>query len=228
MTEAAVHPSLFRDVYVSLGEPSTNSGRLDRAAVPQALHQLAVAGRRIHGGRRLPGRVRPALPDGAQARRAPASPVPRRELRHETLAAPVIFLVLVGFFAKGLFLNPREVPSPFIGKPAPAFTLPWWATRTHLQPGRHEGPGLAAQCLGAVVRLLPPGARLADATGERRSRPHRRPQLERQGPRGRRPARPNRHPYVAVPDDLDGRVGIDYGVTGTPETYLIDRTASCG
>jgi cytochrome c biogenesis protein CcmG/thiol:disulfide interchange protein DsbE len=30
-------------------------------------------------------------------------------------------------------------------------------------------------------------------------------------------------PYVAVPDDPDGRVGIDYGVTGTPETYLIDQ-----
>jgi cytochrome c biogenesis protein CcmG, thiol:disulfide interchange protein DsbE len=28
---------------------------------------------------------------------------------------------------------------------------------------------------------------------------------------------------VAVPDDLSGRVGIDWGVTGTPETYLIDR-----
>jgi len=36
----------------------------------------------------------------------------------------VVFLVLVGFFAKGLFLNPREVPSPFIGRTAPAFTLP--------------------------------------------------------------------------------------------------------
>ena len=33
-----------------------------------------------------------------------------------------IFLVLVGFFAIGLNLNPREVPSPLIGKPAPAFT----------------------------------------------------------------------------------------------------------
>ena len=36
----------------------------------------------------------------------------------------IAFLLLVGFFAKGLFLNPREVPSPFIGKPAPAFRLP--------------------------------------------------------------------------------------------------------
>jgi cytochrome c biogenesis protein CcmG/thiol:disulfide interchange protein DsbE len=30
-------------------------------------------------------------------------------------------------------------------------------------------------------------------------------------------------PYAAVPDDLSGKVGIDYGVTGTPETYVIDK-----
>jgi cytochrome c biogenesis protein CcmG/thiol:disulfide interchange protein DsbE len=30
-------------------------------------------------------------------------------------------------------------------------------------------------------------------------------------------------PYVAVPEDLDGKVGINYGVTGTPETYIIDK-----
>ncbi|HXE39520.1 MAG TPA: DsbE family thiol:disulfide interchange protein, partial [Azonexus sp.] len=34
-----------------------------------------------------------------------------------------LFVVLVGFLAVGLRLNPREVPSPFIGKPAPAFSL---------------------------------------------------------------------------------------------------------
>ena len=34
-----------------------------------------------------------------------------------------IFLGLVGFLFKGLFLDPREVPSPLIDKPAPAFTL---------------------------------------------------------------------------------------------------------
>jgi cytochrome c biogenesis protein CcmG/thiol:disulfide interchange protein DsbE len=36
----------------------------------------------------------------------------------------VFFIVLVGFFAKGLFLDPREVPTPFIGRQAPLFTLP--------------------------------------------------------------------------------------------------------
>ena len=35
-----------------------------------------------------------------------------------------IFLLLAGFLAVGLNLNPREVPSPLIGKPAPAFSLP--------------------------------------------------------------------------------------------------------
>lgn len=30
-------------------------------------------------------------------------------------------------------------------------------------------------------------------------------------------------PYLAVPDDLTGKTGIDYGVTGTPETYVIDK-----
>ena len=30
-------------------------------------------------------------------------------------------------------------------------------------------------------------------------------------------------PFLAVPDDLSGKVGIDYGVTGTPETYVIDK-----
>ena len=34
-----------------------------------------------------------------------------------------VFVVLVGFLFVGLWLNPREVPSPLIGKPAPQFTL---------------------------------------------------------------------------------------------------------
>ena len=35
-----------------------------------------------------------------------------------------LFLIMAGFLFKGLFLNPREVPSPLVGKPAPAFSLP--------------------------------------------------------------------------------------------------------
>lgn len=136
----------------------------------------------------------------------------------------VVFLVLVGFFAKGLFLNPREVPSPFIGRAAPAFSLPlagdagaafgpadmkgkvwmlnvWapWCTSC-----RQEHPMLMQIAASGRVPIV--GLNWKDADREAAAL------LARIG-----------NPYVAVPDDPDGRVGIDYGVTGTPETYLIDQ-----
>ena len=46
---------------------------------------------------------------------------PKSKLRF--LIPLALFIVLAGFLFKGLFLNPREVPSPFIGKPAPQFSL---------------------------------------------------------------------------------------------------------
>lgn len=136
----------------------------------------------------------------------------------------VLFLVLVGFFAKGLVLNPREVPSPFIGRTAPGFTLPLVGdANASFSPADMKGQVWllnvwAPWCVscrqehGFLMQLARAGivpivglnwkdrAREAEAL------------LARTG-----------NPYVAVPEDLDGRVGIDYGVTGTPETYLIDR-----
>jgi cytochrome c biogenesis protein CcmG/thiol:disulfide interchange protein DsbE len=136
----------------------------------------------------------------------------------------VLFLVLVGFFARGLFLNAREVPSPFIGRTAPGFTLPlvgdanatfspadmrgkvWmmnvWAP--WCSSCRQEHPMLMRIAGSGRAPIV--GLNWKDANREAAAL------LARTG-----------SPYVAVPDDLDGRVGIDYGVTGTPETYLIDR-----
>ncbi len=136
----------------------------------------------------------------------------------------ILFAVLVGFFAKGLFLNPREVPSPFIGKPAPAFSLPvvgsaaqtfgptdmkgkvWllnvWAP--WCVSCRQEHPVLMQLARERAVPIV--GLNWKDKDREAA-------QLLAQ----------NGNPYVAVPDDLSGKTGIDYGVTGTPETYVIDR-----
>lgn len=136
----------------------------------------------------------------------------------------VLFVVLVGFFAKGLFLNPREVPSPFIGRMAPAFTLPlvgdpsatfspadmkgrvWmlniWAP--WCVSCRHEHPLLMQIAQSGRIPIV--GLNWKDKAREAEAL------LARTG-----------SPYVAVPEDLDGRVGIDYGVTGTPETYIIDQ-----
>ena len=43
-------------------------------------------------------------------------------IRH--LIPLLVFVIIVGFLWAGLSLNPREVPSPLIGKPAPEFALP--------------------------------------------------------------------------------------------------------
>lgn len=136
------------------------------------------------------------------------------------------FFVLVGFFAKGLFLNPREVPSPFIGKAAPTFNLPVVGdAQKTFSPADMKGQVWmlnvwAPWCVSCKVehKLLmalaqsgtaPPlvGLNWKDKTREAQEL------LMQTG-----------NPYVAVPDDLSGRVGMDWGVTGTPETYVIDQT----
>jgi cytochrome c biogenesis protein CcmG/thiol:disulfide interchange protein DsbE len=137
----------------------------------------------------------------------------------------VFFFVLVGFFTKGLFLNPREVPSPFIGKSAPTFSLPVVGdAQLAFSPADMKGQVWmlnvwAPWCVSCRVehkllmalaqsRTAPPivGLNWKDKTREAEQL------LLRTG-----------NPYVAVPDDLSGRVGLDWGVTGTPETYVIDR-----
>lgn len=140
----------------------------------------------------------------------------------------VFFFVLVGFFAKGLFLNPREVPSPFIGKAAPVFTLPVVGqadqafTTTDMKGQVWLLNVWAPWCVSCRVehqllmaladsRTAPPivGLNWKDKTRE-----------------AERLLIQTGNPYVAVPDDLSGRVGMDWGVTGTPETYLIDGTGT--
>ena len=137
----------------------------------------------------------------------------------------IVFAVLVGFFAKGLFLNPREVPSPFIGKAAPAFTLPLvGAPEKNFSPAdmkgkvwllnvwapwcvscRQEHPVLMQIAQGGRVPIV--GLNWKDKDREADAL------LNKAG-----------SPYTSVPDDLSGMVGIDYGVTGTPETYVIDQS----
>lgn len=134
-----------------------------------------------------------------------------------------IFILLVGFLAVGLTLDPREVPSPLVGKPAPAFELPvlqqpdkrfvsgdmrgkvWllnvWAS--WCAACREEHPVLVELSKRGVMPIL--GLNYKDK-GEDAQR-----WLAQFG-----------DPYQLSVVDADGRIGIDYGVYGVPETYLID------
>jgi cytochrome c biogenesis protein CcmG/thiol:disulfide interchange protein DsbE len=136
----------------------------------------------------------------------------------------ILFVLLLGFFARGLFLNPHEVPSPFIGRAAPAFTLPLVGNaNASFSPAEMRGKvwmlnvwapwcGACRQEHGFLMQLSQNGGvPIVGLNWE--DKDHEAAQLLAQ----------TGNPYVAVPEDLDGRVGIDYGVTGTPETYIIDK-----
>ncbi len=136
----------------------------------------------------------------------------------------VLFLALVGFFAKGLFLNPREVPSPFIGRQAPAFTLPLVGNaNASFSPAEMKGKVWllnvwAPWCVscrqehGFLMQLTQAGTIPIVGLNWKDKDREAEQLLARMG-----------NPYVAVPEDIDGRVSIDYGVTGSPETYMIDK-----
>lgn len=134
-----------------------------------------------------------------------------------------VFVVLGVFLYLGLYLNPREVPSPFIGKPAPDFTLPVIG-----QPGQQFSPSdakgrvwllnvWAPWCVSCrqehpmLMQLAQSGVPIYGLNWKDKNR-EAEALLAQQG-----------SPYVLSVDDLDGRVGIDYGVTGTPETFVIDK-----
>ncbi len=135
-----------------------------------------------------------------------------------------IFVVLAGFLFAGLKLNPREVPSPLIGKPAPDFKLALLSDPAkQLSPADLRGKvwlfnvwaSWCASCrqehdllldLSRHGVVLIYGMDYKDQPGDAQA------VLDRFG-----------NPYVETVVDPDGRAGINYGVYGVPETYLIDK-----
>lgn len=135
----------------------------------------------------------------------------------------LLFVVLVGFLGKGLFLNPREVPSPLIGKPAPTFEAPVlgdssktfsteemkgkvWLLNTWASwcvACREEHP-LLVEMRKHDIPLY--GLAYKDVETDALA------VLESMG-----------DPYITTANDTDGTIGIDYGVYGVPETYVIDK-----
>lgn len=141
------------------------------------------------------------------------------------LALPlVLFLGLAGWFALGLTRDPSVLPSNMIDKPVPAFDLP---------PVADSLPGLKAADLTGKAQLVnifaswcapcrvehPVLMRLAEELKvplvgiAYKDKPEAtRAFLDQLG-----------NPFSAVGQDRDGRVGIDFGVYGVPETYVVDR-----
>ena len=138
-----------------------------------------------------------------------------------------IFVALLALLGIGLKLDPREVPSPLIGKPAPHFELPrlheadktfserdmlgkvwvlnFWAS--WCVSCREEHPVLLDLAASGAVPVY--GLNYTDKREDGLA------WLKGMG-----------DPYKISIFDFDGRVGIDYGVYGVPETYLIDGSGT--
>lgn len=154
------------------------------------------------------------------------------------------FVVLVALLAVGLNLNPRDVPSPLVGKPAPAFSLPqlgapdrtfspkdmlgqvWllnvWST--WCVSCRQEHPVLVGLAKRKTVPLI--GLNYKELRGDGGVDMDKvDPASEKVLAEQRAAGWLSKHgdPYALTAMDLDGRAGIDYGVYGVPETYLIDK-----
>src|SRR5262245_4744198 len=134
-----------------------------------------------------------------------------------------IFLILVGFLAAGLKLNPREVPSPLVGKKAPAFELPLLAT-----PDKRFSP---ADMKGKVWLLNVWASWCVSCRDEhpvlvelsnRKLTPVLGLNYKDKDDEAQRWLKQFGDPYQLSVVGRDGRIGIDYGVYGVPETYLID------
>jgi cytochrome c biogenesis protein CcmG/thiol:disulfide interchange protein DsbE len=135
-----------------------------------------------------------------------------------------IFAAIVALLFAGLYLDPREVPSPLIDKPAPAFTLP--------QLHAPEKTLSRQDLLGKVYLLNVWASWCASCRDEQPvlMRLAQTQQVEMVGFNYKdqrddalRWLKMFGDPYVASVSDTDGRVGIDWGVYGVPETFLVDR-----
>jgi cytochrome c biogenesis protein CcmG/thiol:disulfide interchange protein DsbE len=145
-----------------------------------------------------------------------------RQLRY--LLPLAVFLLLAVLLYRGLSLDPKLVPSPLIGKPMPSFTLPRlqdpeatlsdtdllgrvfviniWATWCIACRAEHD----------VLLQLARSGTVEIYGLNYKDERASARRWLQQLG-----------DPYVANAFDADGRTGIDWGVYGAPETFVIDR-----
>ena len=131
------------------------------------------------------------------------------------------FIVLAIFLMRGLTLDPKAMPSALLNKPFPAFSLPSLVTHTTLTEKKLHGQKMlvnvwATWCITCRVEhpfLMKLASENIPVYGisYKDSDPAAKPWLTEKG-----------NPFRDVIVDAEGRLGIDLGVFGAPETYFVD------
>lgn len=148
--------------------------------------------------------------------------------RYLILIPFVVFVGLVVLLWMGLSIDPRNVPSPLIGKPAPAFTLPQLYKEGTVSPDDLKGKVWvlnvwASWCIScrAEHKVVTEFIKTHDVDvlglnykdyGTEEYGDAAKGWLTRYG-----------NPYSKIAVDADGRVGIDWGVYGVPESFVVDK-----
>ena len=135
-----------------------------------------------------------------------------------------LLLVLVFFLGAGLHLNPREVPSPLIGKAAPSFALtsleqPTLTIRRDDLLGKVWMLNVWASWCSSCREEHP----LLMEFAQKNLLPIYGLNYKDELVAGVKWLRNFGNPYTYSLFDHDGRVGIDWGVYGVPETFIIDQ-----
>ena len=241
LSTVAIHTNLISDLYVVLGEPNGDGGYIvhiyHNPLIPWLFFGALLM---VFGGlvsltdrhHRIGAPLRRLGAKIAASAMAPPSAVaapPKKASRGWSYLLPLLgFVVLVGFFVWRLYLvgqgfAPNLIPSVMISKPAPAFDLPpLMGGEQGFKTGDLKGKVtlvnfFASWCIPcreehaylplinqAGIKLV--GINYKDRPIEAKA------WLAELG---------NPYPRIAV--DANGRTGIDFGVYGVPESYLIDK-----
>ncbi len=135
-----------------------------------------------------------------------------------------VFAVLVWFFNRGLGMDPRIIPSPLIGKPAPEFSLPVLGDRSRqVAMADYRGQVVMVNVWGSWCsgcRAEHQTLLAIAATGEV---PIIGLNWKDEDPAAEKWLHDLGNPYEVNLVDVEGRTAINFGVYGAPETFLIDK-----
>lgn len=167
---------------------------------------------------------------------------PARTMPNWVFVPLALFLGMVVFLGVGLTRNPKEIPSPLIGQSAPAFQLPvvggsdlfstaqfkgqltlvnLWAT--WCAGCQEEHPILMALSRQPGLQMLGINYKELQASELSGQNPQSAEAVQKATARSQAWLQRNGQAFGVNLLDMDGRVGMDFGVYGLPETYLVDR-----
>ncbi len=143
-------------------------------------------------------------------------------MKRWTLFIPFIIFTLLGFMLwRGLYLDPKDVPSALVDKPFPAFSLPTLLSgdmknESTLKGDVHLVNVWGTWCISCkvehpfLVKLAEQGVRIIGVN------------YKDENDAARKWLNDLGNPYVYSVDDEDGVLSMDLGVTGAPETFFVD------